>query len=99
MKRNQTPVLCMLTVVVVVLLSACGYTTEQEVRSFVDAERAALHPVSKVIPAPKPFEAAVYDDAGRPDPFSRQAFMQALLGAAKVAKPSIATPELARNRT
>ncbi len=81
------------------ILSACGYTTEQEVRSFIDAERAALHPVSKVIPAPKPFEAAVYDEAGKPDPFSKYAFMQILIGAAKTAKPSIATPELARNRT
>lgn len=87
------------TLAVAFIVSACGYTTQQEVRTFIDAERAALHPVSKVIPAPKPFEAAVYDEAGKPDPFSKQAFMRELIGAAKAAKPSIATPELGRNRT
>jgi type IV pilus assembly protein PilP len=81
------------------LLSACGYTTEQDVRSFIDAERAALHPVSKAIPSPKPFEAAVYDEAGKPDPFSKQAFVQFLMGAAKAAKPSIASAELLRSKT
>ncbi len=79
-------------------LSACGYTTEQELRGFVDAERAALRPVSKAIPAPKPFEAASYDEEGKPDPFSKQAFVQSMVGPAKVSKPSIATPELARTR-
>ena len=81
------------------LVSACGYTTEQEVRSFIDAERAALHPVAKAIPAPKPFEAAVYDEAGKPDPFSKYAFFQFLTGVAKQAKPSIATAELGRSKT
>ena len=79
-------------------LSACGYTTEQELRGFVDAERAALRPVSKAIPAPKPFEAANYDEEGKPDPFSKQTFVQSMVGPAKATKPSIATPELARAR-
>ena len=81
------------------VLSACGYTSEQDVRSFIDAERAALHPVSKAIPAPKPFEAAVYDEAGKLDPFSKQAFVQVLIGAAKAAKPSIATADILRAKT
>ena len=72
----------LLLIASVALLSACGYTTEQEVRSFIDTERAALHPVSKVIPAPKPFQAAVYEEVGKPDPFSKQAFVQALIGTA-----------------
>ena len=55
----------LLLIASVALLSACGYTTEQEVRSFIDTERAALHPVSKVIPAPKPFQAAVYEVSRR----------------------------------
>jgi len=78
-------------------LSACGYTSEQDVRNFIDAERAALHPVSKAIPSPKPFQAAIYDEAGKPDPFNRQTYMQQLVGA-KNAKPSIATPELLREK-
>ena len=82
----------------VLALTACGYTTEQELRGFVDAERAALRPISKPIPAPKPFEAANYDEEGKPDPFSKQAFVQSLVGPAKASKPSIATPELARTR-
>jgi len=99
MRLEQSMMRLLPAIVVALLLSACGYTTEQDVRNFIDAERAALHPVSKVITAPKPFEAAVYDEAGKPDPFSKYAFMQGLIGAAKVAKPSIATPELVRNRT
>ena len=88
-----------LTALILVLaLSACGYTTEQELRAFVNAERAALHPVSKAIPAPKPFEAALYDEQGKPDPFSKQAFVQSMAGTAKATKSSIATPELTRNR-
>ena len=79
-------------------LSACGYTTEQELRGFVDAERAALRPVSKAIPAPKPFEAANYDEEGKPDPFSKQSFVQSMVGPAKATKANIATPELARTR-
>ena len=82
----------------VLALSACGYTTEQELSAFVDAERAALHPVSKAIPAPKPFEAALYDEQGKPDPFSKQAFVQSMVGTAKATQSSIATPELARTR-
>jgi type IV pilus assembly protein PilP len=80
-------------------LSACGYTTEQDVRSFMDAERAALHPVSKAIPSPIPFEAAIYDEGGKPDPFSKQAFFQFLIGTVNTGKPSIATPDLLRSRT
>lgn len=79
-------------------LSACGYTTEQELRGFVDAERAALRPVSKAIPPPKPFEAANYDEEGKPDPFSKQAFVQSMVGPSKATKPSIASPELARTK-
>lgn len=82
----------------VAALGGCGYTTEQELRGFVDAERAALRPVSKPIPAPKPFEAAIYEEDGKPDPFSKQAFVQSMVGPAKASKPSIATPELARTR-
>lgn len=83
----------------VVFLTACGYTTEQDVRGFIDTERAALHPVSKAIPLPTPFEAAIYDEGAKPDPFSKQAFFQLLIGAIKVGKPSIATPDLLRSRT
>ncbi len=82
----------------VLTLSACGYTTEQELRGFVDAERAALRPVSKAIPAPKPFEAASYDEEGKLDPFSKQTFVQSMVGPVKATKPSIATPELDRIR-
>lgn len=87
------------TVALAVILCACGYTTEQDVRKFIDAERAGVHPLSKAIPSPTPFEAAVYDDGGNPDPFSKQAFFQFLIGSVKAAKPSIATPDLLRGRT
>ena len=90
---------CLQIVISACLLSACGYTKEEDLRGFIDAERAALRPVSKALPPPKSFEAAIYDEAGRPDPFSKQAFVQALVGPAKASKPSIATTELARSRS
>jgi type IV pilus assembly protein PilP len=80
------------------VLSACGYTTEEDVRSFIDGERAAVRPVSKALPPPKPFEAASYDEGGRPDPFSKQLFVQSLVGPVKASKANIATPELSRPR-
>ena len=98
MRRIQYCLLRLQAILLAGLLSACGYTTEQDLRSFIDAERAALRPVSKALPAPKPFEAADYDEAGKPDPFSKQSFVQSMVGPAKAAKPSIATPELARTR-
>ena len=89
----------LITMALVGFLSACGYTTESDLRSFIAAERAALHPVSKSIPSPTPFEAAVYDEGAKPDPFSKQALFQFFLGTTRSAKPSIATPDLLRNRT
>jgi len=79
-------------------LSACSYTTEEELRGFVEVERAALRPVAKAIRAPKAFEAANYDEEGKPDPFNKLAFAQSVAGAAKAGKPSIATSELARTK-
>jgi type IV pilus assembly protein PilP len=98
MSRTSTRLLGLQAAVLACTLSACGYTTEQDVRGFIDAERAAVRPVSKALPPPKPFEAANYDEGGRADPFSKQAFVQALVGPAKVGKPNIATPELTRPR-
>jgi len=99
MKRTSRSQWCLQAIVLACVLSACGYTTEEGVRGFIDAERAALRPVSKALPPPKPFEAAIYEAGDRPDPFSKQAFVQALVGPANASKPSIATPELARVRT
>lgn len=99
MRLAQTNVRWLTIISFSAMVSACGYTTEQDIRSFIDTERAALHPVAKAIPAPKTFEAAVYDEAGKPDPFSKYAFFQFVTGIAKLAKPSIATAELGRSKT
>lgn len=79
-------------------LSACGYTSEQDLRSFIAAERAALRPVAKPLPPPKPFEAVTYEEGDKRDPFNRVSFGQSLLVLAKDAKPNLATPELARSK-
>jgi type IV pilus assembly protein PilP len=96
MRRTSTRLQRAQAILVVCVLSACGYTTEQDVRSFIDAERAAVRPVSKALPPPKPFEAASYDEGGRPDPFSKQVFVQVLVGPVKAGKSNIASSELNR---
>jgi type IV pilus assembly protein PilP len=78
------------------VLTACGYASEQDLRAYIAAERAALRPVAKPLPAPKPFEAATYDEGNKRDPFNRVSFSQSLLILARSAKPTLATPELAR---
>lgn len=84
--------------VVSVLVTACGYTSEQDLRGFLEAERAALRPVSKAIKPPVPFEAAPYEGDAKPDPFSKQAFVQAMVSSAKSSKPNLSTPELSRTK-
>ena len=78
------------------VLNACGYTSEQDLRAFIARERAALRPVAKPLPQPQPFVAVAYEMEGKRDPFNRVAFGQSLLVLARDAKPTLATPELAR---
>jgi type IV pilus assembly protein PilP len=80
------------------VLTACGHTSEQDLRAFIEAERAALRPVAQPLPAPKPFEAVTYDEGEQRDPFNRVSFAQSLLVLARSAKPTLATPELARTK-
>jgi type IV pilus assembly protein PilP len=82
----------------VVCVTACGYTNEQDLRGFVAAERSALRPVAKAIKAPLPFEAANYEGDTKPDPFNKQAFVQSIVGLAKASKPNLSTPELSRTK-
>jgi len=79
-------------------LTACGYASEKDLRGFIETERAAIRPVAKPLPAPKLFEAATYDEGDKRDPFNRVAFAQSLLVLARNAKPTLATPELARTK-
>lgn len=81
-----------------VSLTGCGYTSEQDLKAFIQAERSVPRPVAKPVSQPKVFEAATYDESGKRDPFNRLAFNQSLLVLAKGAKPNLATPELARSK-
>ena len=87
---------CLLALVLASLLSACGYTNEQDLRAFLEAERAALRPVSKAIKPPLLFEAVLYEGDAKPDPFSKQAYVHSIQGLAKASKPNLSTPELSR---
>jgi type IV pilus assembly protein PilP len=80
------------------VLTACGNSSEQDLRAFMETERATQRPVPKPLPAPKPFEAVTYDEGGQRDPFNRISFAQSLLVLARSAKPTLATPELARTK-
>jgi type IV pilus assembly protein PilP len=80
------------------LLTACGNSSDQDLRAFIETERATQRPVAKPLPAPKPFEAVTYDEGDKRDPFNRVSFAQSLLVLARSAKPTLATPELARTK-
>lgn len=80
------------------VLTACGYTSDEDLRAFIQTERAALRPLAKPLPAPKSFEAATYEEGNQRDPFNRVSFAQSLMVLARSAKPTLATPELVRTK-
>ena len=80
------------------VLTACGNSSEGELRAFIETERATQRPVPKPLPAPNPFEAVTYDQEEMRDPFNRLLFAKSLLVLARNAKPTLATPELARTK-
>ncbi len=80
------------------VLTACGNSSEGDLRAFIETERATQRPVAKPLPAPKPFQAVTYDEEDMRDPFNRLLFAKSLLVLARNAKPTLATPELARTK-
>lgn len=54
----------------VALLAGCG-EEHQELRSWMDAQRAGMPVKAEPVPVPKTFEPFRYENAGQSDPFSR----------------------------
>jgi type IV pilus assembly protein PilP len=79
-------------------LTSCGYTSEQDVNSFIESERLAVRPAAKPLPPPKTFAPVAYEAQGLRDPFNRVLFAQSLMVLAKDAKPTLATPEFLRTK-
>ena len=57
-------------VVLAAVLAGCGGQPHQDLRAWMSAERAKLHPHVKPIEPPKPFVPASYQLADRTDPFA-----------------------------
>ena len=71
----------------VALLAGCG-EEHQELRSWMDQQRAAMPVRSEPVPVPKTFEPFRYENAGQSDPFSQSKLALRLgRGAGGTAKP------------
>ena len=89
-----------LPLVVVVLLSGCGASKEDDVRQWMVAERNQTQPKVPPIPAPKQFKPEPYTNATALEPFSNQKLTQALKRDSSQAAANVAliAPELARRK-
>jgi type IV pilus assembly protein PilP len=85
---------------IVVLLSGCGSSSEDEIRQWMVEERNQTKPKVAPIPAPKQFKPEIYTNASALEPFSNQKLTQALKrDSAQVASNgALVAPELARRK-
>ena len=82
------------------LLSGCGSSSEDEIRQWMVEERNQTKPKVAPIPAPKQFKPEAYTNASAVEPFSNQKLTQALKrDSAQVASNgALVAPELARRK-
>lgn len=84
----------------VVLLSACTSSQEDDIRAWMVNERNQTQPKVPPIPAPKQFKPEQYTNATAMEPFSNQKLTQALKRDSSQAAANVAliAPELARRK-
>lgn len=83
------------------LLSACDSSDTGEIRSWMQAQRAATKPQVTPIPEPKRFTPQAYTQEATVDPFSKQKLTQALRRDAQqagTASAALLAPELNRRK-
>lgn len=78
------------------LLAGCG-DEQEELRGWMDQQRAAMPVIKDTIPPPKKFEPFRYDNAALADPFSQSKLALAIAQAAP-AKTSGLRPDTSRRR-
>ena len=69
-------------------LLGCGPSTQEQLRTWLAEQRAAVIPGIKKIPTPRPFERLEYDSQGKIDPFSKTNFMKEMVVASAVPRPA-----------
>ena len=69
-RANRRPAWLMLASFTAFLLAGCGGRPHEDLRLWMNQERAKLHPHVQPIEAPKPFTPATYSLADQTDPFS-----------------------------
>jgi len=81
-------------------LAACGSASEDELRQWMDDQKAQTHPKVPPLPEPKQFKPETYASATEIEPFSNQKLVSALKSDS--AQPAISgallAPELARRK-
>ena len=70
------------------LLLGCGPSTQEQLRTWLAEQRAAVVPGIKKIPTPRPFERLEYDSQGKIDPFSKTNFFKEIVVASPVPRPA-----------
>ena len=82
------------------LLSACGSSSEDELRGWMATQKSQTRPKVAPISEPKQFKPESYQIAGSVEPFSREKLTQALKGEASqaTANAALVAPELARRK-
>ncbi|MDO8699578.1 MAG: pilus assembly protein PilP [Rhodoferax sp.] len=96
MKLLYLPLACFL----VIHLTGCGSSKEDDVRQWMVEERNQTRPKVNPIPAPKQFKPEAYTNATALEPFSNQKLTQALKRDASqvAANGALVAPELARRK-
>nr|WP_315465396.1 pilus assembly protein PilP [uncultured Rhodoferax sp.] len=84
----------------VILLGACGSSSEDDLREWIVQERNQTHPKIVPIPAPKQFVPEAYASSAAVEPFSSVKLTQALKreSAQAVTNGALVAPELARRK-
>lgn len=81
-------------------LTACGSSGQEELRAWMDQQRAQTRPKVQPIPEPKKFTPQAYTQEASTDPFSNQKLTQALKreSAQSTSNAGLVAPELARRK-
>ncbi|NPC55862.1 pilus assembly protein PilP [Caenimonas soli] len=84
----------------VVLLSACGSSGQDELQEWMSAQKAQTKPQVQPIPEPKKFAPQAYTQEASTDPFSNLKLTQALKreSAQSASNAALVAPELARRK-
>jgi len=82
------------------LLTGCGSSSEDDIRKWMVEERNQTRPKVDPIPAPKQFKPEAYSNASAMEPFSKEKLTQALKRDSNqvAANGALVAPELARRK-